>query len=124
MTTDNFCFQLQNRLIQTSKTRDQWYSDTSPFSIPWSNFQSVRFRRTAKSDCFHRSRKLRFRYFETQKTLNLRLCVFAILRFCVFGFGGTEPKSGANPKMISKILNQALLCSISLTVGWVQGLVL
>jgi hypothetical protein len=37
MTTDDFCFYLQNRLIQTSQTGGQWYSDTSPFSIPWSN---------------------------------------------------------------------------------------
>jgi hypothetical protein len=35
MTTDNFCFYLQNRLIQTSQTGGQCYSDTSPFSIPW-----------------------------------------------------------------------------------------
>jgi hypothetical protein len=35
MTADNFCFYLQNRLIQTSKTGGQWYSDTSTFSIPW-----------------------------------------------------------------------------------------
>jgi hypothetical protein len=28
---------LQNRLIQTSQTGGQWYSDTSPFSIPWSS---------------------------------------------------------------------------------------
>ncbi len=34
MTTDNFCFYLQNKLIQTSQTGGQWYSDTSPFSIP------------------------------------------------------------------------------------------
>ncbi len=34
MTTDNFCFYLQNRLIQTSQTGGQWYSDTSPLSIP------------------------------------------------------------------------------------------
>jgi hypothetical protein len=34
MTTDNFYFYLHNRLIQTSKTGGQWYSDTSPFSIP------------------------------------------------------------------------------------------
>ncbi len=34
MTTDNICFHLQNRLIQTSETGGQWYSDTSPFSIP------------------------------------------------------------------------------------------
>jgi hypothetical protein len=27
---------LQNRLIQTSQTGGQWYSDTSPFSIPCS----------------------------------------------------------------------------------------
>ncbi len=32
-----FCFYLQNRLIQTSQTGDWWYSDTSPFSIPWLN---------------------------------------------------------------------------------------
>ncbi len=36
MTTNNFCFYLQNRLIQTSPTGGQWYSDTSPFSIPCS----------------------------------------------------------------------------------------
>jgi hypothetical protein len=34
MTTDNFYFYLQNRLVQTSQTGGQWYSDTSPFSIP------------------------------------------------------------------------------------------
>jgi len=35
MTTDKFCFYLQNRLVQTSQTGGQQYSDTSPFSIPW-----------------------------------------------------------------------------------------
>jgi hypothetical protein len=34
MTTDNFCFYFQNRLIQTNQTGGQWYSDTSQFSIP------------------------------------------------------------------------------------------
>jgi hypothetical protein len=34
MTTDNFCFYLQNRLIQTSQTGGQRYSVTSHFSIP------------------------------------------------------------------------------------------
>jgi len=34
MTTDNFCFYLQNTLIQTSQTGGHRYSDTSPFSIP------------------------------------------------------------------------------------------
>jgi hypothetical protein len=37
MATDNFCFYLQNRLIQTGQTGGQRYSDTSPFCIPWSN---------------------------------------------------------------------------------------
>ncbi len=37
MTTNNFCFYLQNRLIQTSQTGGQWYSDTSSFSIPCYN---------------------------------------------------------------------------------------
>jgi hypothetical protein len=35
MTTANFCFHLQNRLIQTSQTGGQQYSDTFSFSIPW-----------------------------------------------------------------------------------------
>jgi hypothetical protein len=34
MTTDNFYFYLQNRLIQTSRTGGQWYSDTSPIVFP------------------------------------------------------------------------------------------
>jgi len=34
MTTGKFYFYLQNRLFQTSQTGGQWYSDTSPFSIP------------------------------------------------------------------------------------------
>jgi len=34
MTTDNFCFYLQNRLIQTSQIGGQWFNDMSPFSIP------------------------------------------------------------------------------------------
>jgi hypothetical protein len=39
MTADNFFF-LENRLIQTSQMGGQWYSDTSPLSIPWSKGQS------------------------------------------------------------------------------------
>jgi hypothetical protein len=35
--TDNFCFYLQNRPIQTNQTGGQQYSDTSSFSIPWDN---------------------------------------------------------------------------------------
>jgi hypothetical protein len=42
MTTDNFCFYLQNRLFQTSQTGGQRYSDTSPFSIPWLGSQIFR----------------------------------------------------------------------------------
>ncbi len=34
MTTGNFCFYLENRLIQTSQTGGQWYSDTSPLEFP------------------------------------------------------------------------------------------
>ncbi len=41
MTTEIFCFYLQNRLIQASNTGGQWYSDTSPFSIPWTNTRLV-----------------------------------------------------------------------------------
>jgi len=42
MKTDNFCFYLQNRRIQTSQTGGQQYSDTSPFSIPWLNICRAR----------------------------------------------------------------------------------
>jgi hypothetical protein len=35
MITDNICFHLQMRLIQTSQTGGQWYSNISPFRIPW-----------------------------------------------------------------------------------------
>jgi hypothetical protein len=38
MTIENFGFYLQSRLIQTSQIGGQWYSDTSPFSIPWFHF--------------------------------------------------------------------------------------
>ncbi len=34
---DNFCFYLLNRLIQTSQTGGQQYSDTSSFSIPYTS---------------------------------------------------------------------------------------
>jgi hypothetical protein len=44
MTTDDFCFYFQNRLIQTSQTGGQWYSDTSPYIIPWSQRQQRRKR--------------------------------------------------------------------------------
>ncbi len=41
MTTDHFCFYLQNRVIQTSQTGGQQYSDTSLFSTPWFNLLSL-----------------------------------------------------------------------------------
>jgi len=37
-----FIFYLQNRLIQTGQTGGQQYSDTSPFSIPWSEHRFIR----------------------------------------------------------------------------------
>ncbi len=41
MTTEMFCFYLQKRLIQTSQTGGQRYSDTYPFSIPCSGHTNV-----------------------------------------------------------------------------------
>jgi len=38
MTTDNFCFYLLNRLIQTSQTGGERYSDTSPLVLLASMF--------------------------------------------------------------------------------------
>jgi hypothetical protein len=51
MTTDNFCFYLQNRLIQTSQTGGQRYSDTSPFSIPWGKYHMKVLRPWVSSRC-------------------------------------------------------------------------
>ncbi len=42
MTTDNFCFHLQNRLIQTSQIGGQWYRDTSSFGFPVTNICKLR----------------------------------------------------------------------------------
>jgi hypothetical protein len=39
VTNENSCFYLQNRIIQTSQTGCEWYNDTSPFSIPWLQYQ-------------------------------------------------------------------------------------
>ncbi len=41
MTTNNFCFYSQNRLIQTCQTGGQRYNETSPFSIPWFKFAQM-----------------------------------------------------------------------------------
>jgi hypothetical protein len=41
LTTGNYCFYFQNRLIQTSQTGGQQYSYTFPFSIPWSHYMYV-----------------------------------------------------------------------------------
>ncbi len=38
MTTDNFCIYMQNRLIQTSQTGGQRYSDASPLVFPGQTF--------------------------------------------------------------------------------------
>jgi hypothetical protein len=40
LTTDNFCFYLQNKLIQTSQTGGQWYSDTALFCIPYMYYET------------------------------------------------------------------------------------
>jgi hypothetical protein len=40
MPTENFCFYLQNRLIQTGQTGGQWYSDTSSVSIPCLHYKT------------------------------------------------------------------------------------
>jgi hypothetical protein len=40
MAIDKYYDYLQNRLIQTSQTGGQQYSDTSPFSSPWTDDKS------------------------------------------------------------------------------------
>jgi hypothetical protein len=58
MTPDNSCFYLQNRLIQTSQTGGQWYSNTYPFSIPWQNIRDepnnyLHFMEASKSETWN-----------------------------------------------------------------------
>ncbi len=53
MTTDNFCFYFQNRLIQTSQTGGQLYSDTPPFNIPWFGKLTLGNSEFAKSEICH-----------------------------------------------------------------------
>jgi hypothetical protein len=60
MMTDNFCSYLQNRLIQTSQTGGQQYSDTSPFSIPWT---SVLLPKVSLPQIFSDFFKIDFAYF-------------------------------------------------------------
>jgi hypothetical protein len=50
MTTDNFCFYLLNRLIQTSQTGGQLYSDASLFSIPCFSYESKRRERDRQTE--------------------------------------------------------------------------
>jgi len=63
MITDNFCFYLQNRLIQTG---GRWYSDPFPFSIPCSDWwisclcSGEKFRITLKVDLRARPTSLWF----------------------------------------------------------------
>jgi len=55
MTTGNYCFYLENRLIQTSRTGGQCYSDTYPFSVPWLGQYLVSFvatNRPNKPKCY------------------------------------------------------------------------
>jgi hypothetical protein len=51
MTTDNFCYHLQNRSIQTGQTGGHWYSDTFPFSIPWTEKWPIPPAQAAGNSC-------------------------------------------------------------------------
>jgi hypothetical protein len=44
METDHFCFYSQNRLIQSSQTGGQQYSNYSPFSFPWLDYSGKSYR--------------------------------------------------------------------------------
>jgi hypothetical protein len=58
MTADIFCFYLQSRLIQTSQTGGQPYSDISPLSIPWIGAYFIGLSILGKLDCPNKGRKL------------------------------------------------------------------
>ncbi len=52
MTTDNFCFYLQNRLIQSSQTGGQQYRDTSPLVFPGEGHGQTLINRTKPRSSF------------------------------------------------------------------------
>ncbi len=75
MTTDNFCFYLQNRLIQTSQTGGEWYSDTPPNNIPWSMVylaynQSISITKRSEKTYFYQEKNNHHIYF-----IKLKACL-------------------------------------------------
>ncbi len=68
MTADNFCFYIQNKLIQTSQAGGQWYSDYSPFSIPCTQHNVIAYQQkcdiitTMISECYPKCLYNEFRY--------------------------------------------------------------
>ena len=70
MTTDNFCFYLQNRHIQTSQTGGQWYSDTPPFSIPWID--------TGEGEREKERKRLQFTRVDFEEIVERNICHFAV----------------------------------------------
>ncbi len=121
MTTVNFCFYLQNRLIQTSQTGGQLYSATSLFSIPW--FQ---VHRTSKNVNFHILQiyccqkwvceTLSLFFFIFKKWLHWMLIYFLILRSTFLGVGVPSGCMGMFPKMGGGIQVLAGLAASSRTV--------
>ncbi len=71
MKIDNFCFYLQNRLIQTGQTGGQWYSDTSPFSIPWLNICFISLSLCARVGFKPLNLRLRVEYSATATDIDL-----------------------------------------------------
>jgi len=86
MTTNNFCFYLQNRPIQTGQTGGQRYSDTSPFSIPWLNQSS------SLGTVLGVTKFIRMNYYALGHTLlgcSVRQSVTKLIKMLVINFGLT-----------------------------------
>jgi hypothetical protein len=68
MTDDNFCIHFQNRLFETSQTGGQWYSDTSPFSIPWFSCQQENIFNACALSNYLLSEKIQWNTWHLQST--------------------------------------------------------
>jgi hypothetical protein len=115
MTTDNFCFYMQNRLIQTGQTGGQWYSDTSPFIVPCTVTDPDEFfslilaflaniRLTRNIFWGKNTQRRRTRTFyesdDTRRTLRTARPIMENLK--VWSFRSARPKNGFNSRPLKK----------------------
>jgi hypothetical protein len=77
MATDNFCFYLQNRLIQTSHKGGQWYNDTSPLVFPGSTNRPLDTCLSFQPSIIHESKVMNVRFSDLTVKYYSKLKIFS-----------------------------------------------